>query len=76
MFPYVRERGNAIPDIDLLLELSHIYCISINEMLEDSDLIFKMTDKKSDIDGITYFVSKKENEKIVTGQRRWKAAAG
>lgn len=32
-------------------------------MLEDSDLIFKMTDKKSDIDGITYFVSKKENEK-------------
>lgn len=57
------ERGNAIPDIDLLLELSHIYCISINEMLEDSDLIFKMTDKKSDIDGITYFVSKKENEK-------------
>lgn len=61
------ECGNAIPDIDLLLELSHIYHISINEMLEDTDLIMKMTGKKSDIDGITYFVSKIENDK----NRNW-----
>lgn len=57
------ECGNAIPDIDLLLELSHIYHISINEMLEDTDLIMKITGKKSDVDGITYFVSKLENDK-------------
>lgn len=29
------ETGHAIPDIDLLLELSHLYHVSINEMLED-----------------------------------------
>lgn len=57
------ECGNAIPDIDLLLELSHIYHVSVNEMLEDNDLILKLTDKHSEIDGITYFTSKTENEK-------------
>lgn len=57
------ECGNAIPDIDLLLELSHIYNISINEMLEDTDLLLKMTNQKQDSDGITYFISKLESEK-------------
>lgn len=57
------ECGNAIPDIDILLELSHIYGISINEMLEDSNLIMQMTGKKPDRDGITYFISKTENDK-------------
>lgn len=61
------ECGNAIPDIDLLLELSHIYNISINEMLEDTDLLLKMTNQKQDSDGITYFVSKLESEK----NRNW-----
>lgn len=61
------ECGNAIPDIDLLLELSHIYNISINEMLEDTDLLLKMTNQKQDSDGITYFVSKLESEK----NRHW-----
>lgn len=61
------ECGNAIPDIDLLLELSHIYHISINEMLEDTDLLLKMTNQKPDSDGITYFVSRLESEK----NRNW-----
>ena len=64
------ECGNAIPDIDLLLELSHIYHVSVNEMLEDNDLILKLTDKQSEIDGITYFTSKTENEKkLCLGKR-------
>lgn len=56
------ECGNAVPDIDLLLELSRIYHISINEMLEDTDLILKLTGQKADTDGITYFGSKIEKE--------------
>lgn len=56
------ECGNGLPDIDLLLELSRIYHISINEMLEDTDLILKLTGQKADTDGITYFGSKIEKE--------------
>ena len=37
------ECGNAIPDIDILLALSHLYKVTINEMLEDIDLIYKLT---------------------------------
>lgn len=54
------ECGNAIPDIDLLLELSHLYNVSINEMLEDLDLLFELTGKKKDCQGIAYFVPKQE----------------
>ncbi len=54
------ETGNTVPDIDLLLELSRLYCVSINEMLEDIDLIFKLTGKRIGDDGISYFVSEQE----------------
>ena len=37
------ECGNAIPDIDLLLELSHLYDVTIKNMLEDFDLIYALT---------------------------------
>lgn len=57
------ETGNAIPDIDLLLELSHLYHTSINQMLEDDNLIYDLTGKETDTDGITYFTSKSESEK-------------
>ena len=33
------ECGHAVPDIDILLELSHLYKVTINEMLEDVDLL-------------------------------------
>lgn len=33
------ETGAALPDIDLLLELSHLYGVSINELLEDRDIL-------------------------------------
>lgn len=54
------ECGNAIPDIDILLELSHLYDVSINRMFEERDLIFDLTGKKSGRSGITYFVSEHE----------------
>lgn len=54
------ECGNAIPDIDLLLELSHLYNVTINEMLEDIDLLFKLTGIKTGHTGIAYFVPEQE----------------
>ena len=54
------ECGNAIPDVDLLLELSHLYHVSINEMLEENDVIFGLTGQKAEQDGITYFLPQQE----------------
>ncbi len=56
------ETGNAMPDIDYLLELSQLYRVTINEMLEGSDLLFQLTGKKTEPSGIAYFVSKQERE--------------
>ncbi len=54
--------GNAIPDIDLLLQLSHLYNVTINELLEDIDLVYKLTGKKTHKTGITYFVPEQERQ--------------
>ena len=52
--------GVALPNIDLLLELSHLYSVSINELLEDSDSFIHLSNKEYKYDGIAYFVSKEE----------------
>lgn len=57
------ECGIALPDLDLLLELSHLYCVSINYLLEDSDIIAKLASINYDYDEIAYFVSKEEKAK-------------
>lgn len=54
------ECGSAVPDIDLLLELSHLYGVTINEMLEDSDLLYQLTGVKTGPSGIAYFVPEQE----------------
>ena len=56
------ECGNAIPDIDVLLELSHLYNVTINEMLEDADLLYDLTGKETDQTGIAYFVPEEERD--------------
>ena len=56
------ETGKTIPDIEILLDLSHLYGVSVNELLEDSDLILLCTDHKKDTDGIAYFVPKQERD--------------
>lgn len=56
------ECGNAIPDIDLLLALSHLYHVTINEMLEDADLLLKLTGVSSRPSGIAYFVPEQERD--------------
>ena len=54
------ECGNAVPDIDILLELSHLYKVTINEMLEDIDLIYQLTGRETSRSGIAYFVPEQE----------------
>lgn len=54
------ECGNAIPDIDLLLELSHLYHVSINDLLEDIDLLYELTGTETGRTGIAYFVPEQE----------------
>ncbi len=66
------ECGTAIPDIDFLLELSHLYHVSINEMLEEKDIIHELTGKKSDKDGIGYFVPESESTDNVQWAREIK----
>ncbi len=56
------ECGNAVPDIDILLELSHLYKVVINEMLEDVDLISELTGREIEPDGIAYFVPEQERD--------------
>lgn len=56
------ECGNAVPDIDILLELSHLYKVTINEMLEDVDLLYELTGKETGRSGIAYFVSEQERD--------------
>jgi len=56
------ECGNAVPDIDILLDLSHLYKVTINEMLEDIDMICGLTGKETGRSGIAYFVPEKEKD--------------
>lgn len=51
------ETGAALPDIDLLLEMSKLYGVSINELLEDNSLIARIASRPYEArDGIAYFV--------------------
>lgn len=54
------ECGNAVPDIDILLELSHLYKVTINEMLESIDLLCELTGIETGRTGIAYFVPEHE----------------
>lgn len=56
------ECGNAVPDIDILLDLSHLYKVTINEMLEDIDLLCQLTGKETGHSGIAYFVPEQERD--------------
>ena len=51
------ECGTALPDVELLLELSHLYGVSINEMLEDRDILKALTDQEYRMDGAAIFDS-------------------
>lgn len=56
------ECGSALPDIDLLLELSGFYHVTINELLEDVNLIAKLANRPFETDEIVCFVPKAERD--------------
>lgn len=78
------ECGNAVPDIDTLLELSHLYKVTINEMLEDVDLLYELTGRETGCSGIAYFVPEQERDcniewanEVQSGkwiERNWKSS--
>lgn len=54
------ETGMTLPDIDLLLELSNLYGVSINEMLEEQDLVAKLATRAYEMDKVACFVKEQE----------------
>lgn len=51
------ETAAALPDIELLLELSNLFGVSINELLEDNSLIARIANRPFEArNGIAYFV--------------------
>lgn len=52
----------ALPDIELLLELSNLYNVSINELLEGRNVIVKLANRPFEMDGIAYFLPKAERD--------------
>ncbi len=58
------ECGATLPNIEILLELSHLYGTNINELLEDKNLILDLTDKDTSKNGISYFTSEENDDDI------------
>ncbi len=54
------ECGNSIPDIELLLEISDLYGVTVNELFKEEDLLYRLSGVKASSDGITYFTSDTE----------------
>ncbi len=58
------ECGATLPNIEILLELSHLYGTNINELLEDKNLILDLTDKDTSKNRISYFTSEENDDDI------------
>lgn len=58
------ECGATLPNIEILLELSHLYRTNINELLEDRNLILDLTDKDASKNGISYFTPEENGDDI------------
>ena len=54
------ENGAALPTLDLLLELSHLYGITINEMLEGENIFETIAVRPYTMEDIAYFVPREE----------------
>lgn len=54
------ECGNAVPDMDLLLKLSHLYNVTINEMLEDTDMLSELSGREAERSKIACFEPEQE----------------
>lgn len=75
------ECGTALPDIELLLGISNLYNVSINELLEGRNVITRLANRPFEMDEIACFLPKAERnynvawaKEIVSGNwisRNW-----
>lgn len=56
------EKGLALPDVEVLLNISWMFKISINEILEGNNIFTKITNRPFTFDDIAYFVSQDESD--------------
>lgn len=56
------ECGAALPDLDKLLELSHLFHVSINQLLEDENLLANLTSSPADPSQVAYFLPRTERD--------------
>lgn len=78
------ETGSALPDIETLLALSHLYATTVNALLEDRDLLCELTGQPTPADGVACFAPEEDApiyrnwaQEIVRGDwvsRNWRAA--
>lgn len=55
------ETGAALPDVDILLSISQLFKISINEILEGNNIFTKIAYRPFNFDGIAYFEADDES---------------
>jgi ubiquinone/menaquinone biosynthesis C-methylase UbiE/DNA-binding XRE family transcriptional regulator len=56
------ETGQALPDVELLLSISWMFKVTINEILEGNNILHKIANRKFEMDNIAYFVPKDERD--------------
>jgi len=56
------ETGLALPDIEILLNMSMLFKITINEILEGKNILYKIANRPFKMADIAYFVPEEERE--------------
>ena len=56
------ETGQALPDIEILLNISRITQVSINEILEGDNIIYRIANRPYEMKDIAYFVAEEERD--------------
>lgn len=56
------ETGGALPDIEILLTMSALFNITINEILEGKNILYKIANRPFKMSNIAYFVPEEEHE--------------
>lgn len=59
------ETGLALPDIEILLSVSWMFKISINEIIEGDNILQKIANRFFEMNDIAYFVPKKERDRNI-----------
>ena len=68
------ETAAALPDVELLLELSKLYGVSVNELLEENSLLRRMANRPfEEKGGVAYFVQPEMDPEWIQWERDMRA---